>query len=98
LNPIQAHYQAVLRPDKKRKMRRRRGIFKQEKRSNDAWTAALASRLANDRQPAGQFAPGLSCALQDHLRARLVGDKTVYPMTSGRLERLRVSIRRPQKR
>src|SRR6478609_4526759 len=39
LNPIQAHYQAVQRPElKKRKMRRRPGIFKWELGHCESWS------------------------------------------------------------
>jgi hypothetical protein len=61
LNPIQAHYQAVLRPDKKRKMSPRQGIFKQE---NVGFLFLIAGLLysATDRRLGG-----LQCLLEQHL-------------------------------
>jgi hypothetical protein len=51
LNPIQAHYQAVLRPDEKRKMSPQQGIFKEENIEQAAKSVKKATpqtRVASD--------------------------------------------------
>jgi hypothetical protein len=62
LNPIQAHYQAVLRPD--------------AKEAQDA-APTLNIQAGKELRPPGMFDSSL--ALQDLLRAGLIGDQSANP-------------------